>query len=273
MKFCALILNRNLPKVTDKMYLSLKKNNKNLDIFIIEAGSDRDKLSNNVTWHANWPQVKKNGLRYYRGMNFGLSKLFEEKKYYNYDAFILLSNDTVFSNYKITSKISKILNKHKKIGILSPCSMDWGEFKIIDNKDKIKYFWHIHSPAYIIRRSFIDDIKNTSKPGFKNFLFDGSNFRGYGLESEIIMKAYSNNWSAAITSEIIFKENENLLIKNFDKIKTENYDLNTRLFIKEGFQWMKRKYGFDSKWSMQMFVKCFYDSFFENNPTLKKYKL
>ena len=105
------------------------------------------------------------------------------KKYYNYDAFILLSNDTVFSNYKITSKISKILNKHKKIGILTPCSMDWGELKIIDNKDKIKYFWHIHSPAYIIRRSFIDDIKNTSKPGFKNFLFDGSNFRGYGYFS------------------------------------------------------------------------------------------
>ena len=139
--------------------------------------------------------------------------------------------------------------------------------------EQIKYFWHIHSPVYVIRRSFIDDIKNTSKPGFKNFLFDGSNFRGYGLESEIIMKAYSNNWSAAITSEIIIHEDENLLIKNFDKIKTENYDLNTRLFINEGFQWMKRKYGFDSKWSMQMFVKCFYDSFFENNPILNKYKI
>ena len=273
MKFCALILNRNLPKVTDRLYQSLKKNNKNLDIFIIEAGSDRGKLSKNVTWYVNSSQVKKNGLRYYRGMNFGLSKLYEEKKYYNYDAFILLSNDTVFSNYKIAGKISKILKKHNKIGILSPCSNDWGEYQIIDNKDKIKYFWHIHSPAHIIRRSFLDDIKNISKSRFKNFLFDGSNFRGFGLESEIIMKAYSNNWSAAITSEIIFKENENLLIKNYDKIKTENYDLNTRLFIKEGFQWMKRKYGFDSKWSMQMFVKCFYDSFFENNPTLNKYKL
>ena len=87
------------------------------------------------------------------------------------------------------------------------------------------------------------------------------------------MKAYSNNWSAAITKEIVFKEDENLLIKNFEKIKTENYGLNTTLFIKEGFHWMKRKYGFDSKWSMQMFVKCFYDSFFENNPLLNKYKL
>lgn len=273
MKLCAIILNRNLPQITDRLYNKLKKQNKKLNIFVLESGSDKKNISKNFTWHANTPQIKKNGLRYYRGMNYALSKLYAENKFYDYDAYILLSNDTTFEDYSITNKISKILTKHKKIGILSPCSKDWGEYKIIDKNEKIKYFWHIHSPVYVIRRSFIDDIKNTSKPGFKNFLFDGSNFRGYGLESEIIMKAYSNNWSAAITSEIIIHEDESLLIKNFDKIKTENYDLNTRLFINEGFQWMKRKYGFDSKWSMQMFVKCFYDSFFENNPILNKYKI
>ena len=59
MRFCAIILNRNLPKVTDRLYSKLKKNNKNLDIFIVEAGSDRNKISKNVTWYVNWPQVKK----------------------------------------------------------------------------------------------------------------------------------------------------------------------------------------------------------------------
>ena len=87
------------------------------------------------------------------------------------------------------------------------------------------------------------------------------------------MKAYSNNWSAAITKNILFQEDENLLIKNFEKIKTEEIGVNTKLFIKEGFDWMKKKYGFESKWSMQMFVKYFYDAFFENNPILDKYKL
>lgn len=273
MKFCGIILNRNLPKVTDKLFYNLKKNNKNLDIFIVESGSDKNKTSKNMTWHANWPQAKKNGLRYYRGMNYGLRKLYDENKFYNYDAFILLSNDTLFKNYNITKKLTKILNKHKRIGLLSPCAKDWGEYKIIDNFEKIKYFWFIHSPVYVFRRSFIDDIKNTSKPGFKNFLFDGSNFRGFGLESEIIMKAYSNDWAAAITKDIIFEENENLLIQNFEKIKTENYSLNTVLFIEEGFKWMKKKYGFDSKWSMQMFVKCFYDKFFESNPVFENYKI
>lgn len=273
MKFCAIILNRNLPEVTDKLYKNLAKKNKGLDIFVVDAGSEKKKISKNVTWYVNTKQVKKKGLRYYRGMNYGLSKLFEEKRFYNYDAYILLANDTIFLNYKIIDKLEHIFKKHKSIGILSPCSKDWGEYKIIDNKEKIKYFWHIHTPAYIIKRSFIDQIKNISKPGYKNFLFDGKNFRGYGLESEMIMKAYSNNWSAAITKKILFDEDENLLIKNFDKIKTENYGLNTSLFISEGFKWMKKKYGFDSKWSMQMFVKNFYDSFFENNRNLNKYKL
>ena len=62
MKFCGIILNRNLPKVTDKLFYNLKKNNKNLDIFIVESGSDKNKTSKNMTWHANWPQAKKMDL-------------------------------------------------------------------------------------------------------------------------------------------------------------------------------------------------------------------
>ncbi|RPG55379.1 MAG: hypothetical protein CBD95_006015 [Flavobacteriales bacterium TMED235] len=273
MKFCAIILNRNLPKITDRLYKNLAKCNKGLDIFVVEASDDKKRFSKYVTWEANWSGVKKKGARYYRGMNFALSNLYKEKKFYKYDAYILLANDSIFFNYKIIDKLERIFKKHKKIGILSPCSKDWGEYKILDNKEKIKYFWNIHSSVYVVRTSFIDQIKNISNSGYKNFFFDGSNFRGYGLDSEIIMKAYSNNWSAAITKNILFQEDENLLIKNFEKIKTEEIGVNTKLFIQEGFDWMKKKYGFESKWSMQMFVKYFYDAFFENNPILDKYKL
>ena len=55
-------------------------------------------------------------------MNFGLSQLWKEKKFKKYDAFLLLTNDIEFSNYKFISKLIRIMNKHKKIGILSPCS-------------------------------------------------------------------------------------------------------------------------------------------------------
>ena len=118
MNICAIILNRNLPKVTDKLYKNLKKNNKTLDIFVVEAGSDENNLSKYVTWYANWEDAKNNGLRYSRGINFALSNLYKEKKFYNYDAFIFLTNDTFFSNYALEKKIKNIFKKHKKLGIL-----------------------------------------------------------------------------------------------------------------------------------------------------------
>ena len=45
-KIAVLILNRNLPKITDKIYKMIKKNNKKLvDIFVIDAGSQPSKKS------------------------------------------------------------------------------------------------------------------------------------------------------------------------------------------------------------------------------------
>jgi len=275
MKFCAIIINRNLPKITDQLDKNLAKfnDNKSLDLFVLESGSKKKYISKYTTWHACTKKIQKRGLRYYGGINYALNNLYNEKKFHNYDAYIFIANDVLFTDYGITSKIKKILNKHKRIGILSPCEKSWGEYKVIDNKEKLKYFWFIHSPVYIMRKEFIDDIKNTSKNSYKNFLFDGSNFRGYGLESELIMKAYSNNWAAAITRNILFKEDENLLITKHETIKTENYSLNTKLYIEEGFRWMKKKYGFQSQWSMQMLVRGFYNQFFNNNSRLNIYKL
>ena len=45
-RVASLILNRNLPEVTDKLVDHLKRYDQNeTDIFVIEAGSDKDKLS------------------------------------------------------------------------------------------------------------------------------------------------------------------------------------------------------------------------------------
>jgi hypothetical protein len=113
----------------------------------------------------------------------------------------------------------------------------------------------------------------TEKANYLNFIFDGTNFRGYFSESELIAKAYSNNWAAAITSKVFAEENESYLLKKSDFIKTESYNENIRLYLQEGLVWLRRKYGFNSRWSMQQYVKSFYDSFFNYNPELKKYKI
>jgi len=106
-----------------------------------------------------------------------------------------------------------------------------------------------------------------------NFLFDGSNFRGYGSESEIIAKGYINDWASGITSNVWIDKDTSHLKYNFTESKTDNYEMNLKLYIKEGNSWMKNKYGFKSKWLMQQYVKNWYDQFFIFNPIYKIYKL
>ena len=101
-----------------------------------------------------------------------------------------------------------------------------------------------------------------------NFLFDGNNFRGYLSESELIAKAYANDWAAAITSLVLAEENESYLLEKSDLIKTEGFEDNLKLYLKEGQQWIRSKYGFNSRWSMNQYVKLFYDKFFDLHPEL-----
>ena len=268
-----IILNRNLPEVTDKLYEHLiKYDSDETDIYVLEAGSDKDKLSKYCNWHANSDEIINHGLRYSRGMNYALLQLYKEKKWEQYEGFFLITNDTEFSNSKTIKPLRDVLKKHQKVGILSPCSARWGE-KLLLEKEQIKYFWFIHNNALLLRRTFIENIMETENSNYLNFIFDGTNFRGYFSESELIAKAYANNWAAAITSKVFAEENESYLLKKSDLIKTENYDENIRLYLQEGLIWLRRKYGFNSRWSMQQYVKSFYDSFFNYNPELKRYKI
>ena len=69
------------------------------------------------------------------------------------------------------------------------------------------------------------------------------------------------------------EENESYLLNKADLIRTESYDENIKLYIEEGQNWLRRKYGFNSRWSMQQYAKSFYDSFFDFYPEYKKFKV
>ena len=272
-RVATIILNRNLPEVTDRLYEHLAKFDGDLtDIFVVEAGSDSNKLSKYCTWHAKSPDVMKNGLRYGRGMNFGLLQLFNEGKFEKYDAFFLLTNDTEFKEVATLAPLVELLEKHPRVGILSPCSERWGE-RLLLEKEHTKYFWFIHNNAYLLRREFIEMICDKEHLDKMDFLFDGTNFRGYGCENELVAKAYANDWAAAITTDVWAAENESHLLENADQIKTQGYEENLQLYLDEGRHWMRKKYGFNSHWSMQQYVKSFYDKFFEFHPEYSQYKV
>ena len=62
----------NLTKTFNK---SLVFDSENTDVFVVEAGSDEDKLSKYCTRHVQTDEVNEHGLRYSRGMNYGLLQL------------------------------------------------------------------------------------------------------------------------------------------------------------------------------------------------------
>lgn len=272
-RVATVILNRNLGTITNNLYKKIYKYNKKYtDIFVIDSGSDVKKKSKYTTWSANWKKAKQNGLRFSRGMNYGLFKMYQEDKFKNYEYFLLLTNDSEVESKPFIKELVNIMNKVKSIAILSPCSKKWGEKVLLKDK-KLKFFWYIHNNAYFVRKDFIELVRKKKNFNYFNFLFDGKNFRGFGADSELIMKAYKNNMSAAITSKVWIEENENYLLKKSNLIKTDPYDRNLKLYINEGLKWIKRKYNFDSRWDMHLHVKKYYNIFFEKNKKLLKYKI
>ena len=272
-RVATIILNRNLPNETDQLWKQVDENNhETTDIYVVEAGSDSNNLSTHATWHANDPESLRHGLRYSRGMNFALSELWKENKFKNYEAFFLITNDTEFQSPHPIQDLLDVLDKHPKVGIVSPCSDQWGENNLLQEQ-RVKYFWFVHNTAYMMRRNFLESIADTQSPDMYRFIFDGTNFRGYGMESEMIAKAYANDWAVAITSDVQIRENESYLLNRADFIQTEPYDENLKLYVEEGKKWMRNKYGFNSHWSMNLYAKLFYDQFFEYNPELIGWRL
>jgi hypothetical protein len=273
-KTAAIILNRNLPKETDSLVEHLKKYDGDYaDIFVVEAGSDKNNLSKYCTWYVEVEEVVKHGMRYSRGMNYGLLKLWKEGGWKKYDSFFLITNDTKFpKNQNTIETLQKIQTEYPKVGILSPCSKRWGEKDLI-GVDSLKYFWFIHNNAYFFRKELIEQLINTDEPSYMNFLFDGNNFRGYLSESEIIAKAYANDWAAAITTKVYSEEDESYLLDKSKLIKTESYEENLQLYVDEGLKWVKKKYGFNSRWQMMQYSRLFYEKFFEYYPEEKSKKI
>jgi len=273
-KTATIILNRNLPEPTNLLVENLQQFNQDLtDIFVIEAGSDKNNLSKYCTWHVDSEEVVRHGMRYSRGMNYGLLQLWNSDYWKKYDSFFLITNDTKFpKNQNTISILQKLMVENQKLGIISPCSESWGEKHLIGD-DSLKYFWFIHNNAYFLRKELVEQLMNTDNPSYMDFLFDGDNFRGYLFESELIAKAYANDWAAAITTKVFSEHNESYLLEQSQLIKTESYEENIQLYIEEGLKWVKKKYGFNSRWQMMQYSKLFYEKFFEYFPEEKIHKI
>ena len=69
------------------------------------------------------------------------------------------------------------------------------------------------------------------------------------------------------------EEEEGYLLDNSKIIKTESYEVNLNLYVEEGLKWIKKKYGFNSRWQMMNYSKILYDKFFEYFPEEKRNRI
>lgn len=268
-----IILNRNLPEVTDALYERIHRHNADVtDIYVVESGSAREKLSQHCSWWANWPESLEMGLRYPRGFNFALANLLAEGRYEDYEHFFLVVNDAEFPQQPVIGELLQVMREHPRVGILSPCSQAWGERDLI-GPGGVKYFWHMSQIAWMLRRRYVDDVREQEEPTYMNFLYDGTNFRGYESEIELIIKGYINDWASAITTRAFVDEDKNHLVSKHQLIRTDPFEESVVKCVQEGKRWMRRKYGFRSRWSMQMYAKFFYENFFVNYPYLASCKI
>jgi len=271
-RIATIILNRNMPESTDALVDFLQNcNNGEQDIYVVESGSARGRLSRYYSFWANSEEARRDGLRWPRGFNYGLFELFKAGKFFDYDYFFLVCNDVVFLDNPIPPMLNE-MDAHRKVGILSPCAENWQEQSMV-GEASTAYVWHINHLAWMVRRSFIETVKETENPGPLNFLYDGSNFRGYGVDLELIIKGYVNDYATAVTTKTMIRENTDILRCKADLMQTDPYTINQRRVFEEGRQWMRRKYGFTTRMHMNHYASTFYDRFFQINPECQRYRL
>ena len=125
---CTILLQRNLPEVTNKIGNQILQNSGDLtDFYVVESGSDDDLLSSfaSNTFHANWEDARKNGLRTGRGFNYGLTEIKKLGKKYEY--YFLITGDTILEEDNAVNILVNEMDTYGKMGLVSPLSRKWGK--------------------------------------------------------------------------------------------------------------------------------------------------
>ena len=272
MRMATIILSRNLPDTTDALVERFRSHDSgDNDVYVVESGTRQDRLSRHSTSWANWDEALKNGLRFPQGFNFGLLDLIRRGTFADYDYFLLTRNTIEFDGPLATILLDEA-QRHPDVGILSPCEENWAEREYLNGRSTV-YVWHVNHLAWLVSRPFIESLMERRDPSHLNLLYDGSNFRGYGADTELVIKGYMNEFATALTTRAIFRENTDLIRNHADLMRTEPYDVNHRLVFAEGEEWMRRKYGFNTRHQLQAYAKMAYERFFGLNPHLAHLRL
>lgn len=257
----ALILNRNLKKVTDALVKTLESNVRNIDfVAVIDSGSRSEEVSERTVTRADSTEAAIYGLRLNRGFNLGINWWLAERK--ESDWILLLPNDAELHHIDDLG-LSQVMEQYPHAAAIYPISPDSGyEISLGDRRSGL--IWNLQEGPVILSRHFCELLtKNAST------VFDPQNFRGYLSFLELSLRAYANNFPIIGTANIAFRENETHLLSKAHLIGTEDLSQNLQLFVEEGERWLSIKYGLSDRWSFENLVRLAFEEFLKVNPCMK----
>ncbi len=258
-----IILNRNLGEVCDALVgkLSALLNKDSDQIIVVDSGSEEELKSRHTSVGLDDEETRNHGLRFGKGMNLGL-KFRRQLKNVN-PWVLLLPVDTEVVKWDLHKFLENIPSEHN-IAAIKPASQD-SEYLRILGKDDFRYGWNFEEGAWLISSNFLDfHLQNFPESLF----FDESNFRGYLTSLELAYRAYINGYGVGITNSLILFENETHLLEHSDLIRTEPIGENQKLLLKEGLNWLHKKYQIQDAWDFAQLVRLIFDQFMRENPHL-----
>ena len=200
MKAAAVVLNYNLPELTDRLCADIiRRTECDFDLFVIENGSFADNLSKHCTHH-----LEKN--RWISGgFNYGITQAMNAG---DYDAIWCLFNDVEFdqSDGDVLAHLMDCLEAYPRIGIVQPA---WGNEWIADPTYAEESTKTLHPgvmPVYatdplcmLFRTEMIRDVTKSLGPNCHP-LWEESNKRLHANAELIQLIGYRRGWATATTT-------------------------------------------------------------------------
>lgn len=187
-KTLVVILNYNLPEMTDALYTALKPYQKNdYDLAIIDNASEIEGRAKNTTH-----QMAENGF-FGGGLNYAFDLILKNK---HYDSLLFLNNDLVVHAPKFVSSLRKVMFE-QNYHVVSPCvlqpekQLDWRQMHNWGHTSPRTVKW-VDFQAPLIHRDIIESIKQYS-PQLE---------KGWGNDVYTGMLCEDNNWSIAVCDYI-----------------------------------------------------------------------
>ena len=264
LKIDALVINRNLRVVTDRLVSGLLESKDFGKVGVVDAGSRVEEISTHTVVRDSSLEVETFGLRINRGYNLAISWWMKQEDKADY--VLLLPNDTEIQEQRLDA-LAESLSVFKPIGAIIPLPME-SPYRAILPPARIGLGWHFNEGPIILKSDFLEIFLRSGRP-----FFDPDNFRGYLAFVELALQAYSNNFGILATDLISFTENESHLINHSELIKTENVARNATLLLAEGRIWLGRKYGFLDGITLENLTRLAFEEFMRLHPHYSDYKI